>query len=126
MKLLFNKESVLKRLKGLLEKADMEECKFEIGEMVDELTTEDIKDEYRDVIHFVENLTDEDIVSHTKYLPTKKNGRFRQGGVSSLCDIGVSDYVTDFTNCWYHDRLALRAIDEDTVEIALERTQTTH
>lgn len=59
-------------------------------------------------------------------LGKKKNGKFRKGAVTSLIDINIARYVTDFTNCWYHHRIALRAIDEDTVEVVLERTQTTH
>jgi hypothetical protein len=59
-------------------------------------------------------------------LAKKKNGKFRKGSVITLIDINIARYVTDFTSCWYHKRIALRAIDEDTVEVVLEGTQTTH
>ena len=59
-------------------------------------------------------------------LRKKQNGKFAKGAVTTLIDIEIAKYVTDFTSCWFHDRIALRAIDEDTVVVSFEGTQTTH
>jgi hypothetical protein len=60
------------------------------------------------------------------HLRKKANGKFRKGSVTSLIDIDIANYVTDFTSCWFHKRIALRAIDEDTIQVSLEKTQTTY
>lgn len=59
-------------------------------------------------------------------LRKKQNGKFAKGAVTTLIDVEIARYVTNFTSCWFHDRIALRTIDEDTVVVSFEGTQTTY
>lgn len=124
MNIIFNKEAIIQALQ---EKAIYDD-KVNIYETEDHgfLTEEDQEFILNEAVLYVEKWDDSFIQKQSKGLRLKANGKFRKGSVVTLYDIDIADYVTDFTNCWYHDRIALRVIDEDTVEVSFERTQTTH
>ena len=123
MKLIFDKEDILDILTNY---PTNEEYKVAIENPETEILTEaQQKLIIVKAIHTVESWTYDDIIKESNKLGVKKNGKFRKGAVTSLLDINIADYVTDFTSCWYHDRIALRAIDEDTLEVSFERTQHT-
>lgn len=90
------------------------------------LTAQDQKDEIADCINEIESITPDYLLRMANDLKTKKNGKFRKGSVVTLFDVNISRYVTDFTNCWFHDRVSLRAVEEDVLVVTLEKTQTTH
>ena len=122
MKIIFDKPAIIARLMN----REFLEGKYAIYDDMDELTEGDQEDALNEAIHFVEDLNDQNIIRLAENLGKKQNGKFRKGAVLTLHNVDIASYVTDFTSCWFHERISLRAIDEDTVEISLEGTQTTH
>jgi len=90
------------------------------------LTVKDQQDEISDCIKRIEVITPDYLLNKSNTLKTKKNGKFRKGSVVTLFDVDIARYVTNFTNCWFHDRVSLRAVEEDVLVVTLEKTQTTH
>ena len=122
MNIIFDKPAIIARLMN----REFLEGKYAIYDDMDELTEGDQEDALNEAIHFVEHLNDQNIIRLAENLGKKQNGKFRKGAVLTLHNVDIASYVTDFTSCWFHERISLRAIDEDTVEISLEGTQTTH
>jgi hypothetical protein len=122
MNIIFDKQAILNSLSN----REFEECKYAIYDDMDELTEGDQIDALNEAKHFVEDLTDQNIVRLSENLGKKQNGKFRKGAVLTLHNVDIASYVTDFTSCWYHERISLRALDEDTIVVSLEGTQTTH
>jgi hypothetical protein len=122
MNIIFDKQAILNSLSN----REFEECKYAIYDDMDELTEGDQIDALNEAKHFVEDLTDQNIVRLSENLGKKQNGKFRKGAVLTLYNVDIASYVTDFTSCWYHERISLRALDEDTIVVSLEGTQTTH
>lgn len=124
MNIIFNKEAIVQGLQN----TPIYEDKVSIHETEDHgyLTEEDQEFILNEAVLYVEKWDNSFIEKQSKGLKLKANGKYRKGSVVTLYDIDIADYVTDFTSCWYHNRIALRAIDEDTVEVSLERTQTTY
>ena len=122
MNIIFDKQAILNSLSN----REFEECKYAIYDDMDELTEGDQIDALNEAKHFVEDLTDQNIVRLSENLGKKQNGKFRKGAVLTIHNVDIASYVTDFTSCWYHERISLRALDEDTIVVSLEGTQTTH
>ena len=122
----FDKQGIIESLKKYDTSGEWKYMIYDTHEN-DLLSQEDQKEIINDLIESVENLTENDItIKYVRGLKTKANGRFRKGSVNTIFNVNISNYVNDFTNCWYHDRLVLRAIDESTLTVTLEKTQTTH
>jgi predicted ATP-grasp superfamily ATP-dependent carboligase len=122
MNIIFNKQAILNSLSN----REFEECKYAIYDDMDELTEGDQIDALNEAKHLVEHLSDQDILRLSENLGKKQNGKFRKGAVLTIHNVDIASYVTDFTSCWYHERISLRALDEDTIVVSLEGTQTTH
>jgi hypothetical protein len=124
MNIIFNKEAIIQGLQNY----PMYEDKVNINETEDDgyLSEEDQEFILNEAVLYVEKWDNSFLEKQSKDIKLKANGKFRKGSVVSLFDIDIASYVTDFTSCWFHDRIALRAIDEDTLEVSLERTQTTY
>lgn len=122
----FDKQGIIESLKKYDTGGEWKYCIYDAHEN-DALTEDEQKEIIEDLINAVEKLTENDIEQiFVKGLKTKANGGFRKGSVNTIFNVNISNYVTDFTSCWYHDRIVLRAIDESTLTVTLEGTQTTH
>ena len=124
MNIIFNKEAIIESLKS----KQLYDNRVSIYDTDDfeYLTEEDQVFILNEAVLYVEKWDNSFLAKQSKDIKLKANGKYRKGSVVSLYDIDIASYVTDFTSCWYHDRIALRAIDEDTLEVSLERTQTTY
>lgn len=120
MNIIFNKEAIIKSLQS----KPIYENRVSIYDTDDFgfLTEEDQEFILNEAALYVEKWDNSFLAKQSKDIKLKANGKYRKGSVVSLYDIDIASYVTDFTNCWYHDRIALRAIDENTLEVSLERT----
>ena len=122
----FDKQRIVESLKNYDTSGEWKYCIYDHHEN-DPLSQEDQKEIINDLIDAVEKLTEDDIKQkYVRGLKTKANGGFRKGSVNTIFNVNISTYVTDFTSCWFHDRIVLRAIDESTLTVTLEGTQTTH
>lgn len=122
----FDKQGIIESLKKYDTSGEWKYCIYDHHKN-DPLSQEDQKEIINDLIDAVEKLTEDDIKQkYVRGLKTKANGGFRKGSVNTIFNVNISTYVTDFTSCWFHDRIVLRAIDESTLTVTLEGTQTTH
>jgi len=75
---------------------------------------------------FVKSLFIDEIYEMAKKLATNKDGKLRKRSIVLIKNLDIADYVTDFTNQWYHMRLVIRAIGPEEIEVSFESTSTTH
>ena len=124
----FDREGILKVLREKLTSLDATEeyTKYGIGEVDVLLSFEEMQEELQLAISKVETLTADDVQKEVCMFATKKNGCLKQRTVYVLILINISDYVTEFTNCWYYDAVVVRATSEDSCEVVLERRQKTN
>ena len=125
MKVIFDREEIIQILENYPYKEDAV-CIFDRGD-AGFLEEEDQRSILEEISSYVMKWDTGYLKTQAhNFLRKKQNGKFAKGAVTTLIAVDIAKYVTDFTSCWFHDRIALRAIDEDTVVVSFEGTQTTH
>lgn len=121
----FDKHAILEYLKNIEVSDDNYKCRiYDHGEHY--LTAAEQSTLIEELINKVHALTMEDIIVLIGNLRTKSNGKLSKKSTYNIAILDIADYVTDFTNQWYHDRLVIRALAEDEVIVDIENTQTTN
>jgi hypothetical protein len=113
------------QMKSVVDELLESESKVACEETDTFLTEEEIQEEIESSKFVIDSIDVQTIEKLVRRFPRKKDGWLKQRTVTSITDVDICDYVTEFTNCWYFKRVYLRVTSHNTCQIGIETTQYT-